>query len=60
MGKVPASDLGGGLAKSAKDLMAKAVQAGAAKSAGQVEHPKNAVAPGMGNRQIPTKDWQKQ
>lgn len=60
MGKVPASDLGGGLAKSAKDLMAKAVSAGASKPAGQVEHPKGAVAPGMGNRQIPTKEWQKQ
>jgi len=71
MGKVPASDLGQSLAHlpgHAKNAAAsaahklsqaagKAVQAGAAKPAGQVAEPKGASGP-AGNRQIPTNQWQ--
>lgn len=57
MGKVPASDLGGGFASKVKDLAHKAISAGAAPKAGQIEHPKDAVAP-AGARQIPKDQWQ--
>lgn len=54
-----ASNAAGHAANAVSKLGHAAVNAGAAPQSGSVNHPKNAVAPGMGARQIPTKDWQK-